>query len=349
MKTKSPEGFKEPSKYKLIRPLHNPKAGLRGFIAIHRKHKNYPSLGATRFWHYRSEAEALKDATNLARLMTYKSAISGLPYGGAKGVIMAPTKCSRAEKNKILAAYAEELNKLGGDFITGSDVGLDMDDVRFLKKKTRFVIGTRFNPEYYTALGVYFSLKTALKNIFGTDNFSQRNFALAGLGKTGMNVLKFISKEKPRRILISDLNKKNVARAKKILPGAKYVSPDKILFQAADVLMPCALGGVLTPKTAKRVKAKLILGSANNQLENSQAGRILKRRGILYAPDYIVNAGGLISVAEELSRHPSKKTIVKKVVKIKDTLKKVIKISKKTGKPTSVVADELAEKIFKKH
>jgi len=348
VKIKNPEGFKEASKYKLIKLLRNPKTGLKGFIVMHKKRKNYPSLGATRFWHYRSEAEALKDATNLARLMTYKSAISSLPYGGAKGVIMAPAKCSHAEKNKILAAYAEELNKLGGDFITGSDVGLNMDDVRFLKKKTRFVIGTRFNPEYYTVLGIYFSLKTALKEVFGVGSFSQRSFALAGLGKTGMNVLKFISKEKPRRIFISDLNKKNVARAKKILPGAEYVSPDRILFQAVDVLMPCALGGVLTSKTAKRVKARLILGSANNQLENSQAGRILKRRGILYAPDYIVNAGGLISVAEELSRHPSKKTIVKKIVKIKDTLKKVIKVSRKTGKPTSVVADELAEKIFNK-
>lgn len=331
----------------LVKRLSDPVAGLKGFIVIHKKHKNYPSLGATRFLRYSSEREALKDAKNLAHLMTYKSALAGLPYGGAKGVIIAPKKCTPEKKGEILESYAQELNKLGGLLITGSDIGLDFKDVKKLGKNTRFVIGLKANPEYYTAKGVLLSLEAVFKKILGSEDFSGCSFALQGLGKTGFNILKFISKIKGAKIFISDSDKKRMMKARKAFLRAIPVSPLSILNLPCDVFMPCAVGGVLNKKNISRLRAKIVLGSANNQLENKKSAFLLQKRGIFYAPDYLVNSGGLISVAEELeSKNPSKRSIIEKIEKIPERLERIMLESEKTGLPPSAVADKMAEKIF---
>lgn len=331
----------------LVKHLNNPEAGLKGFIVIHKKHKNYPSLGATRFLRYLSEREALKDAKNLAHLMTYKSALAGLPYGGAKGVIIAQKNYTQKKKNKIIESYARELNKLGGLFITGSDIGLDLKDVKGLKENTKFVIGLKANPEYYTAKGIFLSLEAVFKKIFGSKDLSGRSFVLQGLGKTGFNILKFISKNKGAKIFISDSDKKRVIKAKKAFPQTIPVSPASVFGLPCDVFMPCAVGGVLNKKNISRLKAKIVLGSTNNQLESKKSALLLQKRGIFYAPDYLVNSGGLISVAEELeSKNPSKKSIMKKIEKMTERLERIMLESGKTGLPPSVVADKMAEKIF---
>ncbi len=333
----------------LVKRLNNPASGLKGFIVIYKKRKNYPSLGATRFQYYFFEKEALKDAKDLARLMTYKSALAGLPYGGAKGVILAPKKYSPKEKNRILEAYAHEVNQLAGEFVTGSDMGLGPKDVENLKKKTRFVIGTKVNPEYYTALGVVGALKISLKHIFKSPEFKDRTFFIQGLGKTGLNILKLLTKEKGVKIYASDTDKNAEARVKKVFPKVEIVSSKKAFGIKTDVFMPCAVGGVLNKKNIARIRSKIILGSANNQLADKDIGYLLQKRGVFYAPDYLVNSGGLISVAEELvSKNPSKQSIIKKIERIPKRLEKIILESKKTGLPPNVTADRIAEGIFKK-
>lgn len=334
--------------HKFISFIYDKKLGLKGFIAIHRFNKNYPSFGATRFWDYKSETDALKDALRLSRTMSYKAALAGLPGGGAKAVLMV-NGFSAQNKHKILKDYARRVNDLSGKFVTGSDVGLTKEDVKKMRRISRYFVGTKTLPEKFTAQGIYVSIKISLKHLFGSDVIENRSFALQGLGKVGYELLKLLYPEKPT-IYVSDIDETKVLKARKEFSKIKVVKADEIYAKSVDVFSPCALSNCINYKNINDLRCKLILGGANNQLENNNISGILHKMGILYIPDYIVNSGGLISVYDEYGNsNPSKRRIKKKVAKISNTLEKILEESSTKKKPPLIIANEIAEKIFESY
>ncbi len=325
--------------------ITNKKKNLRGYIAFHRGGFGSPSFGATRFWSYDGQGEALKDALRLSKLMSYKNALAGLPYGGAKAVLIKP-KNGKYKKSELLREYARHLERLGGKFITGTDVGLDLGDITKMLKVTKNLVGFMNNPENATAFGLFYSIETAVKHINGSPSLKGVSFAIQGLGKVGSLILGMIYKD-ASKIYVADIDKKKLAEIKKKYPKVIIVSPDKIHKQEVDVFCPCALSGVLSSKTINDIKARAIVGSANNQLTHKAVGEILHRLGILYCPDYVVNAGGLIAVAHEYQkREKGNGTLREKLKQIGPRLDKILTMSKKTNKAPSTVADEIAEKIL---
>lgn len=324
-------------------PVEVPEAQLHGFIAIHRKRGSDPSFGATRLAYYASGVEALKDALRLSRLMTYKSVLAGLPYGGAKATLMLPTDGIR-DRTKLLESYAAEVNKLNGAFRTGSDVGISLDDVVLMKKKSPYFVGHTVAAEYYTALGVLGGICAALEELYGSPDLRGRSFAIQGLGKTGLETLKLIYREGPANIVVADIDAEVISRVKKDFPSVAVVTSDDIYRQAVDIFSPCALRHSLNTKTITQLRCGAIVGSANNQLESEDVGQKLHDAGILYAPDYLVNAGGLISVTDEYENETADDIrIKKKVSAISATFKAIIEESKEKHIPTNVAAGHRAE------
>jgi len=277
-------------------------SGLKGFIAIHRRNGDFPSFGATRFWHYDRPEEALKDALRLSQMMSYKAALAGLPYGGAKGVIISPSpdnnSISPQKKADILKAYANQVNYLGGRFITGTDVGITQEDLSIMAAHSPYMVGLHADPTKFTALGLFESIKICLQRVFGTNNIEGRSFAIQGIGKIGRAIAELLYQE-GAKIFATDLKEKRLKELKRKLPRINLVAPSDIHKQKVDCFCPCALSGSLNKKTVPQLRCKIVAGGANNQLESNSIGRLLFERDILYAPDYLVNAGGLISVVDE--------------------------------------------------
>lgn len=325
--------------------LYNEKAGLHGYIAFHRGGFNTPSFGATRFLEYDTEVDALKDALRLARLMSYKNALAGLPYGGAKAVLMKPKKGTYS-KSALLAAYTKHVERLKGAFITGTDVGLDLDDLKAMFKKTSNLVGLINNPEKATALGLLYSIESVSKYINGTKGINNMSFAIQGVGKVGAELLSLLYK-KSSIIYISDINKSKLKLIKKKYPKVVIVEPNKIHQQKVDIFCPCALSNVLNSKSINQIKARAIVGSANNQLRSIDVGETLHRLGIIYCPDYVVNAGGLIAVAcEYQNREPGGSSLKEQLKGIGERMDRILYLSKKTNRAPILIANEMAEKIF---
>jgi leucine dehydrogenase len=336
------ERLEEFDNHELIQFIFDEKVGLRGFIAIHRRHNKKPSLGATRLWKYQTEIDALRDALRLSKMMSFKSALVGLPYGGAKAALIFPPKIKKHRK-QFFVAYARKINSLNGQFVTGTDIGLENKDVQMMRKYTPYVIGNKVDPAYYTAVGVYYGIRTALKYVFGSPEIKNRTFAVQGLGKTGIQLLKLIYPE-AEKIFVTDIDKEKIKKIKQQFPKIKIVSSSAIFEQKVDVFSPCSVGGVINSKTAANLHCQIVAGSANNQLEDEYIDRLLYKLGILYAPDYVINSGGLISVADEMERgRPSKKRILQKITNIPVTLSTIFNISEKRKKPTGLVANQMAE------
>lgn len=330
--------------------IFDKKTGLRGFIAIHRGSNGDPSLGATRLWAYNSSEEALKDALRLSRLMSYKAAIAGLPYGGAKATLFMPTSKSFPKKRKaFFEAYARKIDYLGGKFVTGTDVGVTAEDVQAMHGETDYVIGTKVNPADYTGISVLNALEVALLHATGNGYFSGRSFAIQGVGKTGGAVLEKLYQE-AAKIYIADIDDILVKKIKKDFPNVIVVGPAEIHKQKVDAFVPCALSGVLNSKTVSELQCAVVAGSANNQLENEYIDDLMNKLGIVYAPDYAANAGGLISVADEMEEgEPDRKRIMDKIDKVKKTLSLIFEESKKKKVGTNNIANAIAEKIFNSH
>lgn len=334
--------LKEFDNHTSIISFHNTKTNLNGFIAIHRGGLKGPSFGATRLWDYQSESEALKDALKLSRLMSYKSALAGLKYGGAKAVIIKP----KGSADHSIKNYASYINLLGGHFITGADVGIDKTLLNIMAKQSPFIVGLRTDPVKFTVLGVFEAIQACLKEVFNTSSLEGRTFAIQGLGKTGAALLTYLYPQ-AKKVYVADIDKVKTKWAKTKFPNIEIVEPEKIDQLSVDVFCPCALGSAVNTKNITNLRCRMIVGSANNQLENDALGDKLFKMGILYAPDYLVNAGGLISVVDEYeNRFPEEKRILQRVGNIGSTLQKIISKSKKTNKPTNLVANEMAEKIF---
>jgi leucine dehydrogenase len=343
------ESLPEFDSHELVSLFDDNKIGLKGFVAIHRKCPEMPSFGATRMWCYGSRVDALRDALRLAKLMSYKSALAGLKCGGAKGVIIIDPNIKKEAREKVLKAYAKKVNILGGSFVTGTDVGLLQEDLNIMRKVSKHIVGFNDNSTEFTALGVYVSIKECLDEIFGKEDMKGKSFAIQGMGKVGSEILKMIYKE-AGKIYIAEINPQKLKNIKKRFPKTIIVEPQKIHKMPVDVFVPCALNGSLNRTSVGELKCKIIAGCANNQLENEKVGDMLYKRGILYAPDYVVNAGGLIAVVNEFeNKNYNKKKLTEKVLAVRQTLHKIFDMSRKQKKATNLVANQMAEDIFNKY
>ena len=338
--------LKDFDNHRIISYFHDSKTNLEGFVALHRGNDKIPAFGATRFVQYADKNEALKDAIRLSKLMSYKSAIAGLKYGGAKAVIIGPKKSFN--KNEIIKAYAHKVNYFHGQFITGADVGISANEVKVMKKISPYFVGVTTDPVKFTALGINFALDVCLKNVFGSAELTNRSFAIQGVGKIGSALLKSIY-GKAKNIYITDTDKTRLKEMAKNFPKVKITGVEEIFHQKVDILSPCAMAHAINSKRISKIKAQIILGGANNQLTHPGTGELLHKLGILYAPDYVVNGGGLICVVSEYenSKIPDSE-IYKKVVIIKSTMQTIIKQSQIKNKATNLIADEMAQKIFNK-
>ncbi len=320
--------------------------GLYGFIAIHNINLG-PAVGGTRYWNYSSEHEALKDVLRLSRAMTYKCALAGVPYGGGKAVIIGNQKT--VKDDKFLKAYGGKINLLRGGFFTGEDVGINQTDVDKIANYSPYIIGHKRlagDPSPWAALGVFNALLASVKEVFGSNDLRNRTIAIKGLGKVGFHLAQLIA-EQGGVITAADINPEAARAAAKKIKGLKIVDPKEIYRQKVDVYSPNALGAEISEHTMNGLRCHIICGGANNQLQSDAYGGVLQRLGILYIPDYIANAGGLINVIDELDKKGySKERVKRKVLEIRKTVSRIIELSKEKKKPTNQIADELGRQIF---
>ncbi|PIT92630.1 MAG: hypothetical protein COU08_01385 [Candidatus Harrisonbacteria bacterium CG10_big_fil_rev_8_21_14_0_10_42_17] len=336
--------------HKLVSFFADRKTGLRAFVAIHNDNLG-PATGGTRMWAYATEADALCDVLNLSRAMTYKCALAGVHYGGGKGVIIGNSETMKTPA--LLFAYAGLLYSGFKDiFSTGTDVGLTDDDVKIMSAANPHIIGVLHGDKLSTSdmatLGVFSSILGVFEEAYRDHDLSGKTFAVKGLGKTGMELVRFLT-EAGAHVVAAEINKKKVALARKQFPTLRVVSPAIIHKQKVDVYCPCALGGDITSKTVRELRCRFIVGSANNQLASTIVGATLHKKGILYVPDYVANAGGLINVVDELEKGGYRSDrVLTRVKNIKRTIRKIIARSQKEKQPTNLIADRMAEEIFSK-
>ncbi|MFK9093209.1 branched-chain amino acid dehydrogenase [Bacillus salipaludis] len=318
-------------------------SGLKAIIAIHDTTLG-PALGGTRMWTYASEEAAIEDALRLAKGMTYKNAAAGLNLGGGKTVIIGDP---RKDKNEAMfRAFGRYIQGLNGRYITAEDVGTTVADMDLIHEETDYVtgispaFGSSGNPSPVTAFGVYRGMKAAAKEAFGSDSLEGKVVAVQGVGNVAYTLCQYLHEE-GAQLIVTDINKEAVNRAVEAF-GALAVDPDEIYGVECDIYAPCALGATINDETIPQLKAKVIAGSANNQLKDTRHGDIIHEMGIVYAPDYVINAGGVINVADELYGYNQERAM-KKVEQLYTTIEKVIEISKRDGIPTYVAADRMAE------
>ncbi|MBI3631806.1 MAG: Glu/Leu/Phe/Val dehydrogenase [Candidatus Staskawiczbacteria bacterium] len=339
--------LKEFDNHKLVIKIEDKDAGLKGFIAIHNDKLGSPAVGGTRMLPYKSEKDALADVLKLSRAMTYKCAMAKVPYGGAKGVIIGDSKKDKTEK--LLKAYAQKINSLKGQFYTGEDVGISQNDVNIMLKASSYFIGKpnlAGDPSPYAALSVFYSIQSAVYCLYKTKSLKDIKIAIKGVGKVGGELVRLLYNT-GAIVYVSDIDKISLAKIKIKFPKVKIVDNKKIHTLAVDVYSPCALGDEFSTKNAKKIMAKIICGGANNQLADDKVGDWFFKHNIVYIPDYVANSGGLIDVVDELAEDGYKKNrVLEKINDVKNTVKKILKLSLKNNKSPHRVADEIAESYF---
>ena len=319
---------------------HDPSCGYFGIIAIHDTTLG-PALGGTRFWQYESTDEAITDALRLARGMTYKSAVAGINLGGGKSVIIGDNK--RTDREALFRAHGRFIQTLGGRYITAEDIGTSPADMEYIKLETDHVaglLGLSGDPSPVTGYGVYVGMKAAARVRWGSDSLTGKTVAVQGAGKVAHYLMQHLHAENAG-IIVTDIDADKVKRAVQEF-AATPVAPTAIYDQVADIYAPCALGATINDETLPRLKVQVIAGGANNQLAEDRHGDELERRGILYAPDYVINGGGVINVYGELHRWPVERA-KKKAGEIYDTLLRIFDIARRERMPTYRAADRLAE------
>jgi len=320
---------------------HDKSTGYRGIIAIHDTTLG-PALGGTRFWNYASDEEAIIDALRLARGMTYKNAVAGLNLGGGKSVIIGDNRTTSREM--IFRAHGRFVDSLGGRYVTAEDVGTGTLDMDFVHMETNYVAGLQSasgDPSPVTARGVFRAMQATAKYRWGSDDLSGKTVAIQGCGNVGFNLARELHAV-GARLIVADIDGERVQRVADAT-GARPVSVGEILDQAADILAPCALGGGLNDETIPRLRVELVVGAANNQLLEDRHGDMLEARGITYAPDYVVNAGGVINVYGELAGWDRIRSL-RKADEIYQTILGVFDIARADGVTSHVAADRLAER-----
>ena len=320
---------------------HDKSSGYRGIIAIHDTTLG-PALGGTRFWHYASDEEAITDALRLARGMTYKNAVAGLNLGGGKSVIIGDNRTVNREM--LFRAHGRFVDSLGGRYVTAEDVGTSTVDMDFVHMETNYVSGLQGasgDPLPVTARGVFRAMQATAKFRWGSDDLSGRTVAIQGCGNVGHHLANELHAV-GAQLLVADIDAERVKRVVADT-GARPVGVADILDQDADILAPCALGGGLNDETIPRLRVELIVGAANNQLLEDRHGDMLQARGITYAPDYVVNAGGVINVYSELAGWDRTRSL-RKADEIYQTILGVFEIALADGVTPHVAADRLAER-----
>jgi len=281
------------------------RSGCFTIVAVHSTARG-PALGGCRMWHYEDSRAAVRDALRLSRAMTFKSAVAGLPLGGGKGVIMAPDPSASGDREwraEALRDFGDTVESLGGSYITAEDVGTSSRDMETISLSTRHVtglsrrLGGSGDPSPWTALGVQAAIEVCCERVFGTPSLAGRTIAISGLGNVGGRVASACA-EAGATLLVSDIDPRKRALADSL--SARWVEPGEALSAPVDVFAPCALGGLLDHETVLRLGAPIVAGAANNQLAGDEIAALLAQRGVLWAPDFVVNAGGIINISVEL-------------------------------------------------
>lgn len=313
----------------------------RGIIAIHNTTLG-PALGGTRLWRYSSDEEALTDVLRLARGMTYKNALAGLPLGGGKSIIFSPEKMT--DRETVFRAHGRFVETLKGRYITAEDVATTTADMECVSQETRHVVGLEWrsgDPSPVTAHGVFRAILASAKYRWGSDDVAGRIVTLQGCGSVGYNLARELH-DAGAKLIVTDIDRKRVKNVAEDF-NAEVVEPEDIYNVRADIFAPCALGGVINDQTLEQLKVEIVAGAANNQLLEERHGKALAERGILYAPDYVANAGGVINVCIGALGW-EREYVTEKVEEIYDTLLDVFKTAETEGIPTSKAADQLAER-----
>ncbi|MEQ9811490.1 MAG: Glu/Leu/Phe/Val dehydrogenase dimerization domain-containing protein [Azospirillaceae bacterium] len=323
--------------------------GLRAIIAIHDTTRG-PALGGCRMWAYASEQDAIRDALRLSRGMTYKAAISDLPLGGGKSVIIGDAR--RHKTPAMMRAMGAAVERLAGRYIVAEDVGTSVEDMAEIARTTGHVVGLDTSasgtgdPSPATAFGVFRGLEAAIAFSDAVDTLQGATVAVQGLGHVGYHLCRYLA-EAGARLIVTDIHQQAIDRVVKAF-GARAVAADAIYDVEADVYAPCALGATINNTTINRLRVKIVAGSANNQLATPSHGEALRRRGILYAPDYVINAGGLMNVAAERFGYGADATWAR-IAAIHDTTLSILERARRDGIPSSDAADRIAEERFRSH
>lgn len=335
----------QPYEHEQIVHCYDKTTGLKAIVAIHSTALG-PAMGGTRMWNYASDEEALTDAIRLARGMTYKSAISGLNVGGGKAVLIGDPK--KLKNEAYLRRFGRFIDGLGGKYVTAGDVNMTLRDLEYISMETRHVtglpetIGGSGSSGVITAYGVYMGIKAAAKEAYGTDNLEGKKVAVQGVGAVGRKLTEYLVKEKAV-VFASDVSEDKLQRISREF-GAHVVSMDGIYDIPADIYSPCALGATLNDETIARLTCQVIAGGANNQLADEQKhGAMLQKKGIIYAPDFLVNAGGIMAVAAEYLGQYSKEYLFQKAERIYDVCRDVLQQATRQQVSSYQIAMQMAE------
>ena len=330
---------------------NDPRVGLKAIIAMHSTVLG-PAVGGCRMWNYASEEEAVTDVLRLSKGMTYKASISGLEWGGGKAVIIGDAKVAKTQA--LLERFGEMVNRLDGNYVTAKDVGIGGEDLKIIKTKTKSVLGiegmagSSGDPSPATAWGVYHGMKASAQAAFGSPSLKGLKIASQGLGSVAYYLLGHLAEE-GAKVIGCDVDNAVIDRAVKKY-GIETVKADAIYDVACDIFSPNALGATINPQTISRIKAKVIAGAANNQLATPEDGQELMKRGIVYAPDYAINAGGLINIyyeGHETGGYDQKKAWAH-VERIGTTITQILERSKSEKVPSFLIADKIAEERVEK-
>jgi leucine dehydrogenase len=330
---------------------HDAASGLRAIIGLHSTRLG-PGIGGSRIRLYESEADAIDDVSRLAQAMSYKAAVAGLPHGGGKAVILAPpdlASWSADKRANLFRAFGTFVDGLGGRYITTEDSGTNSVDMDHIRQATKHVLGTSpekggsGDPSPFTALGVRRGLEAIAQHLFGKSDLKGLHVAVQGVGSVGAHLARELHKVGARITLCDTDEARRKAIAAEV--GAEIVPVDQILELECDIVAPCALGGALTEAVVPKLKAKAVGGAANNQLRTPAVGEALHARGIFYAPDYVINGGGLINVAEEFAGYDAEKSR-QKTLAIYDTIAGIIARVKSEKQRPEVIADRMAQEII---
>ena len=317
--------------------------GLKAIIAIHDTTLG-PACGGTRIWNYETDEEAIWDALRLARAMTYKAAAADLPLGGGKAVIIADSRTQKTEA--MMRAFGRFVDTLGGRFLATTDVGSTGRDMEYIRQETKHVVGLPTSAggcgdtSIMTGLGVYMGLKACAREVWGSDSLNGKKIAIQGFGKVAFQYAHHLLKE-DAHLVVTDVFDDALDRARDM--GIEVVEPEQIYDVACDIFSPCALGGSLNRNTIPRLQARVVAGGANNQLETEEDGEELKRRGILYAPDYLINSGGIINLSAEIGSAYNRDLAREKTERIYELMGRVIQVSRQEEISTARAADRIAE------
>jgi len=325
-------------------------SGLHAIVAIHNTRLG-PAMGGCRRWCYDSENDALLDVLNLSQGMTYKNALAGLPIGGGKSVILSELSSGKISGAQ-LTAFGEFVDALGGAYIAAEDVGMGVSDLKKIAEHTPFVTGVNASaaggyggdPSPNTALGVLNGIKTAAHFKLGRSDLEGLGVAVQGLGHVGYSLCRLLFAE-GAKLTVTDIDEARMIEARAEFK-AELVKPEEILIQNTDVVSPCAMGGVLHEGTVAQLNCAIVAGAANNQLKSEAVGALLASRDILYAPDYVINAGGIISASYEYMHGTDAYWVSEKIANISVQLEKIFTQSRSSGRPTNIIAGELAMKIL---